>query len=209
MKEDGMVKLFQRSESERGVRYLNYIGDGKCLTDNIVDKLSVFYGNAIRKHSNSVKETRNAVWAIYFHMRSTDNEPMHSFCPTGETSWCPAYNQSQEHNLNNPHNFNHLLKHPHFKVSWIKDHANYRGNEKADELAKAASTSGFQDPFHYPISCIEVELHQHMLQDWQQLWQDGTTGTKLNKLLPLVSLHPTLWPREIILFLTEHGLFPQ
>ncbi|GBM19685.1 hypothetical protein AVEN_199854-1 [Araneus ventricosus] len=29
---DGMVKLFQRSESERGVRYLNYIGDGDSST---------------------------------------------------------------------------------------------------------------------------------------------------------------------------------
>ncbi|GBM80681.1 hypothetical protein AVEN_137208-1 [Araneus ventricosus] len=151
MEGDGMVKLFQRSESERGVRYLNYIGDGdsstflsisachpygenvplskvECvghvqkrmgsrlrklkkkygskklydnktisgkgrLTDNIIDQLSVFYGNAIRQHSNSVKDMRNAVWAIYFHMRSTDNEPLHSFCPAGETSWC-KYNQA-------------------------------------------------------------------------------------------------------------------
>ncbi|GBM26995.1 hypothetical protein AVEN_32296-1 [Araneus ventricosus] len=28
MEGDGMVELFQRSESERSVRYLNYIGDG-------------------------------------------------------------------------------------------------------------------------------------------------------------------------------------
>ncbi|GBO08645.1 hypothetical protein AVEN_50696-1 [Araneus ventricosus] len=32
MEGDGMVKLFQRSESERGVRYLNYIGDGNSST---------------------------------------------------------------------------------------------------------------------------------------------------------------------------------
>ncbi|GBL98092.1 hypothetical protein AVEN_84592-1 [Araneus ventricosus] len=151
MEGDGMVKLFQRSESERGLRYLKYIGDGdsstffvnlgmsciwwKCtsfksrmcwtcsktnglsspkiikkygskklydnkkisgkgrLTDNIIYQLSVFYGNVIRKHSNSVKDMRNAVWAIYFHTRSTDNEPLHSFCPAGETSWC-KYNQA-------------------------------------------------------------------------------------------------------------------
>ncbi|GBN74172.1 hypothetical protein AVEN_6943-1 [Araneus ventricosus] len=36
---------------------------------------------------------RNAVWAIYFHTRSTDNESVHSFCPAGETSWC-KYNQA-------------------------------------------------------------------------------------------------------------------
>ncbi|GBM25049.1 hypothetical protein AVEN_96639-1 [Araneus ventricosus] len=32
MEGDGMVKLFQRSESERGVCYFNYIGDGDSST---------------------------------------------------------------------------------------------------------------------------------------------------------------------------------
>ncbi|GBM36432.1 hypothetical protein AVEN_234816-1 [Araneus ventricosus] len=67
-------------------------GQGR-LKDNIIDKLSVFYGIAIRQHSNYVEDTRNAVWAIYFHTRSTDNEPLHSFCPAGETLWC-KYNQA-------------------------------------------------------------------------------------------------------------------
>ncbi|GBN83195.1 hypothetical protein AVEN_112634-1 [Araneus ventricosus] len=63
------------------------------LTDNIIDQLSVFYGNAIRQHSNSAKDMRNAVWAIYFHTRSTDNEHLHSYCPAGGTSSC-KYNQA-------------------------------------------------------------------------------------------------------------------
>lgn len=25
---------------------------------------------------------------IYFHTRSSDNEPMHTFCPSGAESWC-------------------------------------------------------------------------------------------------------------------------
>ncbi|GBM93431.1 hypothetical protein AVEN_268471-1 [Araneus ventricosus] len=40
----------------------------------------------IRQHSNSVKDMRNVVWAIYVYTRSTDNEPLHSFCPDDETS---------------------------------------------------------------------------------------------------------------------------
>ncbi|GBM10811.1 hypothetical protein AVEN_183-1 [Araneus ventricosus] len=32
MEGDGMIKLFQRSKNERGVRYLNYIGDGDSRT---------------------------------------------------------------------------------------------------------------------------------------------------------------------------------
>ncbi|GFT05617.1 uncharacterized protein TNCV_1044811 [Trichonephila clavipes] len=31
---------------------------------------------------------RQAIWAIYCHYRSTDDEPMHHFCPIGDTSWC-------------------------------------------------------------------------------------------------------------------------
>ncbi|GBM22791.1 hypothetical protein AVEN_196145-1 [Araneus ventricosus] len=50
-------------------------------------------GNTIRQLSNSVKDVRNAVWDIYFHMRSTNNEPLHSFCPAGEESCC-KYNQA-------------------------------------------------------------------------------------------------------------------
>lgn len=154
MEPDGMVKIFTRSESERGVRYLQYIGDGdaktflsvtqaniykneaikklECishvqkrmgtrlrklkkekgaeklsdgktisgkgrLTDNVINQLSSYYGNAIRQNSNSTKDMRNAIWAIYFHTRSTDAEPLHSFCPVGPNSWC-KYNNAVSNN---------------------------------------------------------------------------------------------------------------
>ncbi|XP_035210537.1 uncharacterized protein LOC118184907 [Stegodyphus dumicola] len=145
MEADGMVKIFQRSQSARGVRYINYIGDGdsktflsiteskpyegvtvsklECvghiqkrmgtrlrklkadykgrklsdgkslsgkgrLTDSAISRLSLYYGNAIRQHADSLKDMRNAIWALYFHTRSTDSDPLHTFCPTGESSWC-------------------------------------------------------------------------------------------------------------------------
>lgn len=140
----GMVRIFQRSEKKRNVKYVGYIGDGdtktfqaiteaspygaetsvskiecvghiqkrmgtrlrklkqagvKCsdgksvggkgrLTDSVIDKLTVYYGNAIREHKNSLCDMRKAVWAIYFHTRSTDSEPLHTFCPPGSDSWC-------------------------------------------------------------------------------------------------------------------------
>lgn len=160
MEVDGMVKIFHRSEAQRGVRYINYIGDGdtktfsavsesnpypetpisklECighvqkrmgsrlrklkqdykskklsdgkglsgkgrLTDSIINKLTVYYGNAIRKNSNSVNSMRNAIWAIYFHTRSNDKEPLHSFCPIDVSSWC-KYNQAvASGNVNNFH----------------------------------------------------------------------------------------------------------
>lgn len=62
-------------------------GKGR-LTDSAINRLAVYYGNAIRQHSDSVTNMRKAVWAIYFHTRSSDDEPLHSFCPTGSSSWC-------------------------------------------------------------------------------------------------------------------------
>lgn len=71
------------------------LSDGKVisgkgrLTDDVIDKLTVYYGNAIRGNNMSVKDMQKAVWAIFYHKRSTDKEPLHDFCPQGENSWCP------------------------------------------------------------------------------------------------------------------------
>ncbi|GFW14646.1 uncharacterized protein TNCV_1561091 [Trichonephila clavipes] len=41
-----------------------------------------------RQGNSSVSDMRQAIWATYCHYRSTDEEPMHHFCPIGDTSWC-------------------------------------------------------------------------------------------------------------------------
>lgn len=64
------------------------IGGKGRLTDKVIDLITVYYGNAIRANKNSVSEMRKAIWATYFHTRSTNSEPLHSFCPTGSDSWC-------------------------------------------------------------------------------------------------------------------------
>ena len=62
-------------------------GKGR-LTDDVINKLTIYYGNALRKHSDSLQDMQCAVWAIFYHTRATDTEPTHEFCPTGLTSWC-------------------------------------------------------------------------------------------------------------------------
>ncbi|GFT88451.1 uncharacterized protein TNCV_262511 [Trichonephila clavipes] len=57
-----------------------YDGKGR-LTDAIISKLTTFYGNAIRANSHNVNEMRQAVWAVWAHTSSTDDEPKHWFCP--------------------------------------------------------------------------------------------------------------------------------
>ncbi|GFT61276.1 uncharacterized protein TNCV_927101 [Trichonephila clavipes] len=70
------------------------LSDGKSisgknsLTDKFIDTITTYYGNAIRQNNSSVSDMRQTIWAIYCHYRSTDEEPMHHFCPIGNTSWC-------------------------------------------------------------------------------------------------------------------------
>ncbi|GFV99440.1 uncharacterized protein TNCV_1514101 [Trichonephila clavipes] len=70
------------------------------LTDSLIDKLAHYYGNAIRCNSTSVKEMRKAIWAVWGHSCSNDDEPIHWFCPTNPNTWC-KYNAAINNNLQN------------------------------------------------------------------------------------------------------------
>ncbi|GFT99135.1 uncharacterized protein TNCV_3794841 [Trichonephila clavipes] len=48
------------------------------------------------KIKTCLSDMRKAVWAVYFHIRSSDEEPLHSFCPVGPNSWCKYQNQVVE-----------------------------------------------------------------------------------------------------------------
>ncbi|GFV70211.1 uncharacterized protein TNCV_2553551 [Trichonephila clavipes] len=50
------------------------IGGKGRLTESLIDKLAHYYGNAIRCNSTSVKEMRKAIWAVWGHSCSTDDE---------------------------------------------------------------------------------------------------------------------------------------
>lgn len=58
------------------------------LTDAEIDKLQTYYGLAIRRNTGDLKNMKQAVWALYFHKMSTDNNPIHNLCPKGSESWC-------------------------------------------------------------------------------------------------------------------------
>ncbi|GFV17383.1 uncharacterized protein TNCV_3078221 [Trichonephila clavipes] len=63
------------------------------LTLKEVDSIQHYYGLAIRKNFSSVEDIKRAIWAIYFHKLSTEDNPQHALCPLGEDSWC-SYNCS-------------------------------------------------------------------------------------------------------------------
>ncbi|GFW91000.1 retrovirus-related Pol polyprotein from transposon 17.6 [Trichonephila clavipes] len=58
----------------------NISGRGR-LTLKEVDSIQRYYGLAIRKNLSSVEDMKRAIWAIYFHKLSTEDNPQHALCP--------------------------------------------------------------------------------------------------------------------------------
>ncbi|XP_066583306.1 LOW QUALITY PROTEIN: uncharacterized protein [Prorops nasuta] len=64
-------------------------GKGK-LTGKMIDKLSVYYGLAIRRNCNSLDGMKDAIWATFYHYSSIakNQEEQHSKYPKRADSWC-------------------------------------------------------------------------------------------------------------------------
>ncbi|GFW14588.1 uncharacterized protein TNCV_2359121 [Trichonephila clavipes] len=58
----------------------NISGRGR-LTLKEVDSIQHYYGLAIRKNLSSVEDVKRAIWAIYFHKLSAEDNPQHALCP--------------------------------------------------------------------------------------------------------------------------------
>ncbi|GFU47530.1 uncharacterized protein TNCV_2000331 [Trichonephila clavipes] len=58
----------------------NISGRGR-LTLQEVNLIQNYYGLAIRKDLSSVEDMKRAIWAIYFHKLSTEDNPQHALCP--------------------------------------------------------------------------------------------------------------------------------
>ena len=50
--------------------------------------LQTYYTKAVRTYNKSPEEMRNGIMAGLLHSMSTNEEPHHENCPTGEHSWC-------------------------------------------------------------------------------------------------------------------------
>lgn len=86
-KVDGYTIVKPKEGPERKKKKLvdgKIIGRRGRLNDNQIDKISSYYRNAIsgknnpHKRTNNLTEMRKTIWAIYFHKRFSDDNPMHS-----------------------------------------------------------------------------------------------------------------------------------
>ena len=63
--------------------------DGKDkLTDKVIDRLTFYYGCAIRHNvGKSIESMKKDIQASFYHCSSSDEDPQHHLCPEGEESW--------------------------------------------------------------------------------------------------------------------------
>ncbi|OXU26355.1 hypothetical protein TSAR_000652 [Trichomalopsis sarcophagae] len=124
-------------------------GKGK-LTDKIINTLQTYYGNAIRAHPDSIEDITRAIWAIFYHKASTDQNPQHMQCPPRSDSWC-KYQKAVAEELNIKPGKNELF------AAVTKDQARIKDAEKqakcntteARKLRRLLRISTVDDRAHY------------------------------------------------------------
>ena len=94
---------------DRGqVRKIKWGGKGR-LTESVINLLSVYFGGAIRNFPGDVDGMFRAIWAVFHHSISDDEQHDIQFCPIGSGSWC-KYNCALADNVEPPKNTPKLPK---------------------------------------------------------------------------------------------------
>lgn len=76
------------------------IGGKGRLTDDAILKIQKYYGLAIRRNTEKdVNIMKQAIWAEYFHLCSTDANPSHNLCPKDDQTWCKFHKFSKQNKL--------------------------------------------------------------------------------------------------------------
>ncbi|XP_045532182.1 uncharacterized protein LOC123719858 [Pieris brassicae] len=100
------------------------------------------------------------------------------------------------------------------KLHWVKAHVGTEGNERADELARAAADTSKVKAVHveYPLSHIKKEVRRKTLEEWDRRYREGVNGgtTKLF-FSNITEAHKNIRERrfspEMTQVLTGHGPF--
>ena len=82
-----MGTALRKLSAEAKLQGSSISGKGK-LTNAKILKIQNYYGRAIKDHANDIGLLKRRIFAILFHLSSTDENPKHQHCPTGPSSWC-------------------------------------------------------------------------------------------------------------------------
>ena len=90
------------------------LGGKNKLTDFVIDKLTNYYGQAVRRNvGKTTQMLRQDILSTFYHVSSTDAFPRHIYCPEGVNSWC-FYNKAVAEKKDPP-------SHSQMKVRFILD----------------------------------------------------------------------------------------
>lgn len=70
------------------------LSDGKTmgsrgrLRNAGINQIELYYGLAIRRNVNSFSNMKKEVWAEFYHLASTNENPNHRLCPEPPDTWC-------------------------------------------------------------------------------------------------------------------------
>jgi ribonuclease HI len=80
-----------------------------------------------------------------------------------------------------------LLYTNHVHIAWIPSHIGIPGNESADQAAKLAATN-FCGPAYPTLTSLDCEtiFRQHVVQQWQEIWNQQAHNNKLFLIQPLL-----------------------
>ncbi|XP_075722123.1 uncharacterized protein LOC142765273 [Rhipicephalus microplus] len=156
--------LVQKSDKALG-------GKGR-LTKALIDKLTDYYGWALRNNSDDVAAMRRAVMASYHHVTSTDEEPHHDLCPEGADSWC-RHNASKITGVPPP---KHSYKLPRYVADALLPIYERLSQASLLQRCLGAKTQNASESFHSvlwslmpkeqhaSLSAVETALHDAVLR---------------------------------------------
>ncbi|GIX99975.1 uncharacterized protein CDAR_447361 [Caerostris darwini] len=91
---------------------------------------------------------------------------------------------------------------------WVKAHVGHIGNERADEIAKAATLRTDVDHMvAFDSRFVKKLIKKEILVEWQNKWSDSTKGREVFSLLPEVRETRTLGNFVLNQIYTGHGSF--